>query len=314
MKKTKLILMGLISGLFAGVGTVQAVVILSDSFIADATGDAANGIYKHGGGTFTQGVLKNSPNSDVVAQGFSGNWSGTGYVTAQPGVGTDGYANIRMQNTASAYRSLSDYSSNHGNTYYFSMTVSVDALLSASQSAYFGFGGDLTTLPAEGITKYGFLLGIESDGSTMSLISRTRQSDGSPANTLKDTVVTSISSGKTYNLIVRLDRNISGTTDGFCLWINPTDATEGSNAAALVFNESTTSKFMGFLNQNDINTFALYSGGSDEGNIANVMVDNVMMATTWDDVYTNVIPEPATVGIILVGGLGMLTLRRIHVR
>lgn len=309
MKKTVTVL-----GCFlTAIAAANATVIATDSFVADAVGDAAGGIYKHGDGVATAGILKNSPNNNVVATGFAGNWAGSGYATVQPGSGSDGHANIRMQSTVSAYRSLADYSSNAANTYYFSMTVSADALLSGSQNAYFGFANDLTSLPGEGITKYGFLLGIEGTGSGMNLIARTRQSDSSPsANRLADTVVTSISAGQEYDLLVRVDRSGTGgfARDQFTLWINPDDAVEGGNAAALVFDDSSSSAYVGFLNNDSINSFGMYSGGVDAGNIANVTVDNVMMATTFDDVYSNVVPEPATLGLFAISSAMILIGRK----
>jgi hypothetical protein len=288
--------------LFSAAFAVNATVIVSDSFDVGEAVDAVNGIYRYGANAVDgTDAFKNAVNQSVVTTGFSGSWSGAGFVVPllRSGTVSNGYANLRMQDSANAYRSLETYTT--AATYYFSMTVSVDALLSANQNAYFGFAGSLSgTLPGEGITKYGFLLGIESDGSSMDLIARTRQSDGSPANSLKDTTVLSgITAGEEYNILVRVDVNISGGVDGFSVWVNPTDATEANNTADLVFDAASSSLFYGMPDGGSINSFAIYGAGG--ATVANVAVDNVMMATTFDEVYSNVnieLPAELPVGVI----------------
>jgi hypothetical protein len=289
-------------------GLAGSEIIFSDSFVVSADGEAANGVYKYSTTSSDTGGLLKGANTAVVTTGSDGNWGGNGYITAMQSAGSDGYANIKMNQAVSA-RASRTVNASAGGALYFSMSVSADALLSANQAAYFGMGNSLSSLPAEGSQTQGFMLGIESDGDSMSLIARLRQENGG-AYTMSDNVINSVTAGETYNLIVKVTPTISGGIDGFSLWIDPVDSSELNNAAAFSLDASSDNPYYEYLNASSFTSLGLFYEGTDNSNVANVTADNIMLATTWDEVYGNVVPEPATIGLLGLGALGTLLVRR----
>jgi hypothetical protein len=116
-----------------------------------------------------------------------------------------------------------------------------------------------------------------------------RSGTSNNAFTLPNTVA-----GQTYLLVIRATRT-SGNYTSVALWVNPTSLTETSpNATSSV--DSGTASAAAFMFRTafleDADTY---------------IIDELRIGTTWADV---VVPEPATLALMALGGVGLLVRRK----
>jgi hypothetical protein len=112
--------------------------------------------------------------------------------------------------------------------------------------------------------------------------------------------------GDTVFVVVGYQMNPGADDDVAFLWLNPNPLTYGALIAPLP----------------DVTSNGALSTGNDHGPVASfylrnngvepdfTLVDDLRVATTWDEVTRLVVPEPSAIAMAVVGLLGVLTRRR----
>lgn len=122
-----------------------------------------------------------------------------------------------------------------------------------------------------------------------------RSGTSSPAG---NTVGTTIADFDTHLLVLKAEKNASGTYNRISLFIDPTSLSEPGSATEQV-NASSGLSTVGLLTARS----AFHAAGDT------VQIDNLLVGDSWADVVT-AIPEPSAALLILLAGLGLLRRRR----
>ncbi|HEX5424630.1 MAG TPA: PEP-CTERM sorting domain-containing protein [Candidatus Acidoferrales bacterium] len=120
--------------------------------------------------------------------------------------------------------------------------------------------------------------------------------------------------GQTYLVVGRYtqgpDASIA-TDDSNSLWINPSSSTYGAAAAPAPDGSSNGSINTGNPTLNYAASLLIGAGISSGSNPNHVTLDEIRVGTTWADVTSVTVPEPATIGILGIGAVvGLLARRR----
>lgn len=165
-----------------------------------------------------------------------------------------------------------------------------------------GFRGGTNELD---VNNEGFMVGVAGDGSEMDLVyhSRTRLAPPAGPVTLENNVlVDGISAGDIFHILVRGEENAVGgggfPNDLVQIWVNPSDVSSEASLGApdLLLNDFS-------MNGSSFNHFMLF--GQDITG-AGVLFDEFALGDTLSDVVTaEVVPEPASIAIWSLIGLGL---------
>lgn len=104
----------------------------------------------------------------------------------------------------------------------------------------------------------------------------------------------SITVGQTYQIVGKLEFNVSGANERLTIWIDPTDVETGGTVSSSISNRD-----VGWTTPSVAEVGAWVMTATSPGSI-----DNVKIGTAWTNVA---VPEP---GAALLGGLGLLALLR----
>ncbi len=286
-----------------GSAVVSASLIASDSFVTSGSADTNNGIYQAGLGIYSV------PNKYVQGGSMVGfeasDWAGSSGILKANSTGlTSGGATYatggslrydgKVDTTTRAVRhALDAYTGS--STYYVSMLMSSEILATVG-SVYGGFNSGTDAYVAD--PAYGIFFGFAGNGTGMDLVIRQRESFGGGVFGLTNTVLAAASANTTYQLVAKIDVNANGSEEAVTVWLNPTSmsdtpvATFGTGAGVFSMQNDTSISVMSMSANN-------FGGG--------VSFDEMRLGTTWADVA---VPEPATIGLLGMGTVLILFLRK----
>ncbi|WP_439536026.1 PEP-CTERM sorting domain-containing protein [Methyloversatilis sp.] len=259
--------------LAASASHVSAAIIASDDF-SYATG-ALNGA---NGGT-----------------GWGGGWSATGAASvSDPAVDLDGNRAASFTSNAgnAAHRALS--STFTGDSVFVSFFIQVATGSNIGNNDFLGLwlqngaaneGSNRPTLGLKGNE-------VTNDASRNDLFVRTTGSNGSFLSS------SNVILGQTYQIVGHLYRNAAGNYTNFDAWLNPTAGDLGTPDASFVGNSGI----------NQITRVGIRTANLDQGD--NILIDRVVLATTFREAIGQPIPEPGALGLLGLGLAGMAFMRR----
>ena len=280
----------------------QASLIAYDGFNSSTLGDKANGVYKNnfhmyatenadvkGGAIIGLGTYNWSGNSGTFKARTGGLTSGTfgtnstGHVE-MTGAGTIGSRQVERQINATPTST----------TLYMSGMLRTSVLDTTGTSAFEGFAMGFTDSETAG-SYYtaafdGLLFGFDGNGTGADLV--VWGAGG------RQVVASNVSTGTTYHVVSEIVFNAAGN-ESIKVWLNPTvDTSYGSH----------TVSFSGDYADSlaDFNYATMYTRTATTG-VMNF--DELTLATA----YSDVIPEPATIGMLGLGALLMVLIRRFRV-
>jgi hypothetical protein len=123
-----------------------------------------------------------------------------------------------------------------------------------------------------------------------------------------------LNAGQTYLVVGEYAQGgTPGTTANgtSSLWVNPASSTFGLDEGSRPAPDGST---LGVINTNatvdNVESLLIGAGIAAGSNPSHVALDEVRLGTTWADVTSSVVPEPASLGLLALGGLGLLRRRR----
>ncbi|MCA9252105.1 MAG: PEP-CTERM sorting domain-containing protein [Phycisphaerales bacterium] len=297
--------------------TLSAIVVLALAGAAHATLIAADSYLDSGPGSYTAGGL-NGQNPSISPGWTAGNaWSvGSANLQADSGTLTNGALDHPTGGKGKYIASSVDfYRAGHhkidsytpSDTYYMSFLVNPGGSFLSTGSrehAVVGFsnffaGKNEFENTGAASEVYGLFTGFtEGAPGEADLIMRARNGAGD----LEDTLLVSSVDNRTMHVMFRLDVNVGGgSVDEVTYWINPSDISSEAQATA-------TAEATGM-----VNTFAMDQNNRIDR--AYALTNDWARTFFWDETrlgttFGDVVPEPATLGFIALGGIAVLRRRR----
>lgn len=254
--------------LSAGAGMAHADVLFSEEF-NHAVGTEINGT-----GWVTHGTQANNP-IKVVEAGLTY----PGYRDSADGTAVELLGGTEMQNQRLQKVIATEVGQYTSGSYYVAFLVKVN---SAGTNQYFFnlMGATSSALPTAGTTKGSevgkvFITAGSTDNTFKFGIGKTA------ANPKAELLTDEYNIGETFLIVLKHTLG-EGSNDAFSIWINPVSL-DAEGSPMLTDN--------GSGNMNATGGFAgikLHQGGSDAKPAANVIIDAITVATTWDELFGNV--------------------------
>ncbi len=124
--------------------------------------------------------------------------------------------------------------------------------------------------------------------------------DASGAALAKDTGI-DVALGTTYFMVAKLSKSVAGLGNQYntgTLWVNPTSTLESMGV------DGTATGNIG----SSLSSLRIFGDNNSNSNIRSF--DEIRVGTTWQDVIPQDVPEPASLALLLSGGLLLLGRRR----
>ncbi|MDZ7619410.1 MAG: PEP-CTERM sorting domain-containing protein [Patescibacteria group bacterium] len=252
---------------------------------------AADGFLVGGSGYATANLSGQNP----TVAGFSGAWSGnTGTISAvnvgleYPGQESSGgaarfhYGSNLGDSPRYLSRNLAAYDDTQS-TYYFSGLMSFDETFSMAAGS-FARMGFVNSADDSGDTS-GAQWGFKGNGAGVDAFVRIRDYSGGAAMN-EYTIAQNIASG-THQFVVKVEPDVSGTTDAFSIWFDPVSLSSEAAAGIPTWSQNSLVWVPGnasyLVRMLVLKTFSAGAGAA-------VGFDEARMGTTW----ASVTPEPGT--------------------
>lgn len=191
-----------------------------------------------------------------------------------------------------------------GDTLYYSFLMRLNSPLNAFSSGAFRFSDDTDPFGSGIQVGWGT---ADPTYATMgfSLSSRNGNWTTAISSSHSNTPQTYASADTVYLVVASYTRGATATGGSVKLWINPDSSTFGTAAPA-----TPTLTLASYASDANWNKLEFISNGSGAG-VPSWQVDEFRVATDWASVVPAAIPEPATVGMLGLGALITLLVRRL---
>lgn len=141
-----------------------------------------------------------------------------------------------------------------------------------------------------------------------SLSNRNRNYSNTVGADLQKTAETYTAADTTYLIVAAYNRGATYQTSTVELWVNPDSSSFGATPPTATITMPSYQNGTGYINEANWDTLDFTSNGSGAG-VPDWQVDEFRIATDWASVVP-AIPEPATVGMLGLGALITLLIRR----